>query len=55
MMLKLEIEPIYEIQAEPNVYGFRPARSVHDAIEACFIAIGRKRANAIKLRILYLI
>ena len=46
MMLKLEIEPIYEVQAEPNVYGFRPARSVHDAIEACFIVIGHKRNGA---------
>lgn len=46
MMLKLEIEPIYEVQAEPNVYGFRPARSVHDAIEACFIAIGCKKEGA---------
>jgi len=46
MMLKLEIEPIYEVQAEPNVYGFRPARSTHDAIEACFIAIGTKRNGA---------
>lgn len=46
MMLKLEIEPIYEVQAEPNVYGFRPARSVHDAIEACLIAIGCKKNGA---------
>jgi RNA-directed DNA polymerase len=36
------IQPIYEAMAEPNVYGFRPARSVHDAMEAIFSGIKSK-------------
>lgn len=39
---KGSIQPIYEAMAEPNVYGFRPARSVHDAIAACFNGIKQK-------------
>jgi len=39
---KGSIQPVYETMAEPNVYGFRPARSVHDAIEAIYKGISKK-------------
>jgi RNA-directed DNA polymerase len=35
------LEPISETLADPNSYGFRPKRSTADAIEQCFIALGR--------------
>ena len=38
-LIKLAIEPQWESQFEGNSYGFRPARSGHDAIEAIFLAI----------------
>lgn len=38
-LVKLALEPEWEAQFEPNSYGFRPGRSVHDAIEAIFNAI----------------
>lgn len=38
----LALEPIAETTADPNSYGFRPERCCADAIEACFIALGRK-------------
>ena len=38
-LVKGSIQPIYEAMAEPNVYDFRPARSIHDAIEAIFNSI----------------
>lgn len=37
--VKLALEPEWETQFEPNSYGFRPGRSVHDAVEAIFNAI----------------
>jgi RNA-directed DNA polymerase len=33
-LVKLVLEPEWEAKFEPNSYGFRPGRSVHDAIEA---------------------
>lgn len=33
--------PIAEIQADENSYGFRPKRSVHDAIAQCFTLLSR--------------
>ncbi|SOE91335.1 group II intron reverse transcriptase/maturase [Caballeronia arationis] len=36
----LALEPIAETTADPNSYGFRSARSTHDAIGQCFIALG---------------
>ncbi|WP_230626746.1 group II intron reverse transcriptase/maturase, partial [Ralstonia solanacearum] len=36
----LALEPVAEVRADPNSYGFRPARSTHDAIGQCFIALG---------------
>ncbi len=35
----LALDPVAETTADPNSYGFRPARSAADAIEACFIAL----------------
>ena len=40
----LALEPISEILADKNAYGFRPLRSAADAIEQCFIALARKNA-----------
>jgi len=42
-LCKGSIQPIYEVMAEANVYGFRPARSTHDAIEAIFNGIKSKQ------------
>jgi len=42
-LCKGSIQPIYEVMAEANVYGFRPARSTHDAIQAIFNGISRKQ------------
>lgn len=41
-LVKLALEPEWEAKFEPNSYGFRPARSCHDAIEAIFDAIKQK-------------
>lgn len=38
-LVKLSLEPEWEAKFEPNSYGFRPARSAHDAIEAIFLSI----------------
>lgn len=38
-LVKLALEPEWEAQFEPNVYGFRPGRSAQDAIEAIFISV----------------
>src|ERR687886_2362232 len=35
-LVKLVLEPEWEARFEPNTYGFRPGRSVHDAIAALF-------------------
>ncbi len=35
-LVKLALEPEWEARFEPNTYGFRPGRSVHDAIGALF-------------------
>ncbi|WCR59747.1 MAG: Group II intron-encoded protein LtrA [Wolbachia endosymbiont of Ctenocephalides felis wCfeF] len=43
-LVKMVIEPEWEAKFEPNTYGFRPGRSCQDAIEAIFIALGRKTA-----------
>ena len=32
--VKLVIEPIFEVDLEPNTYGYRPRRSAGDAIKA---------------------
>jgi RNA-directed DNA polymerase len=41
-LVKLGLEPEWESTFEENSYGFRPARSCHDAIEAIFNAIVKK-------------
>lgn len=41
-LAKLALEPEWEAVFEPNSYGFRPARSTHDAIEAIFLALRHK-------------
>lgn len=38
----LALEPVAEMKADKNAYGFRPKRSTADAIEQCFIALARK-------------
>ena len=43
-LVKLTLEPEWEAKSAPNTYGFRPARSCHDAIEAIYIAINQKNA-----------
>ena len=40
----LAFEPVVEMQADKNAYGFRPKRSVADAIEQCFCALAKKRS-----------
>jgi len=35
-LVKLALEPEWEAILEPNVYGFRPGRSCHDAVAAIF-------------------
>jgi len=47
-LAKGSIQPVYEVRAEPNVYGFRPARSIHDAIEAIFNSIKRRPKYALE-------
>ncbi len=37
----LSLEPIAEILADKNAYGFRPLRSTADAVEQCFIVLAR--------------
>jgi RNA-directed DNA polymerase len=38
----LALEPIFESQADQNMYGFRPMRSTADAIAQCFNLLARK-------------
>ena len=38
----LALEPLAETRADPNSYGFRPARSTADAIQQCFTMLARK-------------
>lgn len=38
----LGLQPIAEILADENSYGFRPKRSTHDAIAQCFILLAKK-------------
>jgi len=41
-LAKFALEPEWEARFEPNSYGFRPGRSVHDAIGAIFNAISKQ-------------
>ncbi len=40
-LVKLALEPEWEVRFEPHSYGFRPGRSTHDAIAAILVAIER--------------
>lgn len=42
MLAKFALEPEWEAKFEPNSYGFRPGRSVHDAIDAIYLSIKHK-------------
>lgn len=44
-IVKNAIEPCWEAQFESNSYGFRPGRSVHDAIESCFSRLNRRSTH----------
>jgi RNA-directed DNA polymerase len=41
-LAKLALEPEWEARFEPNSYGFRPGRSVYDAVVQIHIAINRQ-------------
>lgn len=41
----LALEPAAEILADKNSYGFRPKRSLHDAVEQCFNILARKPSH----------
>ena len=41
----LALEPVAEMVADKNAYGFRPLRSTADAIGQCFILFARKDAT----------
>src|SRR6266852_2485550 len=41
-LVKLALEPEWEVRFEPHSYGFRPGRSAHDAIAAIVVAIERQ-------------
>lgn len=43
-LYKFALEPISEICADPNSYGFRVGRSTHDAIEQCFTILAKKKS-----------
>jgi RNA-directed DNA polymerase len=43
-LVKLALEPEWEAKFEPNSYGFRPARSCQDAMQAVHSAINKKMA-----------
>src|SRR3989440_10731656 len=41
VLVKLALEPEWEVKFEPHSYGFRPGRGTHDAIAAILVAIER--------------
>lgn len=41
----LGLEPISETLADKNSYGFRPKRSIHDAIQRCFTLLSKKQSS----------
>ena len=44
-VVKLALEPEWEPRFEANSYGFRPGRCTMDAIEAIFMALGKKGSS----------
>ena len=45
----LALEPVAEAQADPNSYGFRPRRSIADALGQCFIALAKEYSPRVVL------
>ncbi len=43
-LYRLALDPIAEMTADIDSYGFRPERSTADAIEACFIVLAKRGA-----------
>jgi RNA-directed DNA polymerase len=43
-LYSLALEPVVEMYADPNSYGFRPRRSLHDAIGQCFSVLAKKHS-----------
>lgn len=43
-LYKFALEPIAETTADPNSYGFRAKRCVHDAIEQCFTCLNKGKS-----------
>ena len=43
-LYKIALEPIAEITADPNSYGFRAKRCVQDAIEQCFTVLNKSKS-----------
>jgi len=41
----MALEPVVEMRADKNAYGFRPKRSTADAIEQCFCLLAKKGAS----------
>jgi RNA-directed DNA polymerase len=44
---KLVLEPIFEMDLEPNAYGYRPGRSARDAIQAVHRAMCQGRTDVV--------
>ena len=40
----LALDPVAETISDPNVYGFRPERSTHDAIGQCFVTLSKRHS-----------
>jgi RNA-directed DNA polymerase len=40
----LALNPVAETKADPNSYGFRPRRSIADALGQCFIALAKEES-----------
>ena len=43
-LYKFALQPIAEITADPNSYGFRAKRCVQDAIEQCFTCLNKAKS-----------
>jgi RNA-directed DNA polymerase len=43
-LYKFALEPIAEITADPNSYGFRAKRCVQDAVEQCFTCLNKGKS-----------
>ena len=43
----LALNPVAEVRADPNSYGFRPARSTADALGQCFLVFSKKQSAGV--------